>query len=60
MNLELAGGKEHIYTLHDASHVLRGGKLRRYHPSLMRWRETLRKIAWKLKLHRIAKKLGVR
>jgi hypothetical protein len=60
MNLELAGGKDHIYTLHDASHVLRRGKLRRYHPSLMRGRETLRKIAWKLKLHRIAKKLGLR
>ena len=29
MNLELAGGKEHIYTLHDASHVLRRGRLRR-------------------------------
>ena len=28
-NLELAGGKGHVYTLHDASHVLRDGKLRR-------------------------------
>lgn len=60
INLELAGGKEHIYTLHDASHVLRRGKLRRYHPSLMRARETLRKITWKLKLHRIAQKVGLR
>ncbi len=47
-NLELAGGKSRLYTLHDASHVLRGGKLRRNLGAPLRWRETVRKLAWKL------------
>jgi len=47
-NLELAGGKSRLYTLHDASHVLRGGELRRNYGAPLRWRETLRKAAWKL------------
>ena len=47
-NLELAGGKGHLYTLHDASHVLRGGKLRRNLGAPLRWRENVRKLAWKL------------
>lgn len=51
-NLELAGGKSRLYTLHDASHVLRGGKLRRNPGAPLRWRETLRKVAWKLGLRR--------
>jgi hypothetical protein len=46
-NLELAGGKSHLYTLHDASHVLRGGKLRRNLGAPLRWRENVRKLAWK-------------
>ncbi len=47
-NLELAGGKSHLYTLHDASHVLRGGKLHRNLGAPLRWRENVRKAAWKL------------
>jgi hypothetical protein len=46
-NLQLAGGKAHLYTLHDASHVLRGGKLRRNRGAPLRWRENLRKLLWK-------------
>ena len=46
-NLELAGGKGHVYTLHDASHVLRDGKLRRNLGAPLRWRENVRKLAWK-------------
>jgi hypothetical protein len=48
-NLELVGGKSHLYTLHDASHLLRGGKLRRNPGAPLRWRENLRKVAWKLR-----------
>ena len=44
-NLELAGGKGHLYTLHDASHVLRGGRLRRNPGAPLRWRENVRKAA---------------
>jgi len=47
-NLELAGGKSHIYTLHDASHVLRDGRLRRNPGARFRWRENVRKAGWKL------------
>jgi hypothetical protein len=47
-NLELSGGKSHLYTLHDASHVLRGGKLHRNAGAPLRWRENVRKAAWKL------------
>jgi hypothetical protein len=47
-NLELAGGKGHLYTLHDASHVLRGGRLHRNTGAPLRWRENVRKAAWKL------------
>jgi hypothetical protein len=47
-NLELAGGKGHLYTLHDASHVLRGGRLHRNIGAPLRWRENVRKAAWKL------------
>jgi hypothetical protein len=48
MNLELAGGKNRLYTLHDASHVLRDGKLHRNPGAPLRWRENVRKAAWKL------------
>ncbi len=47
-NLELAGGKSHLYTLHDASHVLRDGRIRRNPGATLRWRENVRKAAWKL------------
>jgi len=47
-NLELAGGKGHLFTLHDASHVLRGGRLRRNPGAPLRWRENVRKAGWKL------------
>jgi hypothetical protein len=46
-NLELAGGKSRLYTLHDASHVLRRGSLRRNWGAAFRWRENVRKLAWK-------------
>ena len=46
-NLELAGGKSRLYTLHDASHVLRDGELRRNYGAPLRWRENVRKLAWK-------------
>jgi hypothetical protein len=49
-NLELAGGKRRLFTLHDASHVLRGGKLHRNPGAPLRWRETVRKLAWKVGL----------
>ena len=48
-NIELAGGKSHLYTLHDASHVLRGGRLRRNVGAPLRWRENVRKLAWKVR-----------
>jgi hypothetical protein len=48
LNLELAGGKSRLYTLHDASHVLRGGRLHRNPGAPLRWRENVRKAAWKL------------
>jgi hypothetical protein len=47
-NLELAGGKSRLFTLHDASHVLRGGRLHRNPGAPFRWRENVRKVAWKL------------
>ena len=40
--------RAHVYTLHDASHVLRDGKLRRNLGAPLRWRENVRKLAWKL------------
>jgi hypothetical protein len=49
-NVELAGGRRHLYTLHDASHVLRNGELRRNPGAPLRWRENLRKLAWKVGL----------
>ena len=47
-NRELAGGKRRLYTLHDASHVLRAGRLHRNLGAPLRWRESARKAAWKL------------
>jgi len=47
-NLELAGGKSRLYTLHDASHLLRDGRLRRNPGAPFRWRENVRKAGWKL------------
>jgi hypothetical protein len=48
-NVSLAGGRRHIYTLHDASHRLRAdGRVTRNLGSIFRIRETARKIAWKL------------
>jgi hypothetical protein len=46
-NLELAGGKSRLFTLHDASHVLRDGKLHRNLGAPFRWRENVRKLMWK-------------
>ena len=48
-NLELAGGKHRLYTIHDASHRLGvDGRLRRNLGATGRIRENCRKIAWKL------------
>jgi hypothetical protein len=47
-NVELAGGRRRLYTLHDASHVLRDGELHRNLGAPFRWRENVRKLAWKL------------
>jgi hypothetical protein len=48
-NVELAGGRSRIYTLHDASHRLRGDlTLARNLGATLRARETLRKVGWKL------------
>jgi hypothetical protein len=48
-NLELAGGKDHLYTIHDASHRLTAdGRLSRNLGAIGRARENGRKIAWKL------------
>jgi hypothetical protein len=47
-NLQLAGGKSRLYTIHDASHVLRGGRLWPNPGAPLRWRENVRKAAWKL------------
>lgn len=50
-NLELAGGKRRIYTLHDASHRMRADlSIHRNLGSILRSRETARKIGWKLGL----------
>jgi hypothetical protein len=48
-NFALGGGKRRIYTLHDASHRLVGGKLRRNHGALFRSRDTMRRIAYKVR-----------
>jgi hypothetical protein len=47
-NLELAGGKSHLYTIHDASHLLVDGRLKRNLGATLRARETVRKVAWKV------------
>jgi hypothetical protein len=51
-NLELAGGKRHLYTIHDASHRLRAdGRIQRNFGSIGRVRENARKVVWKLSRH---------
>ena len=48
-NIDLAGGRGRMYTLHDASHRMRAdGSIVRNYGSILRSRETARKIAWKL------------
>ena len=48
-NIELAGGRRHIYTRHDASHrLLPNGVVRRNPAAVLRSGETMRKVAWKL------------
>jgi hypothetical protein len=48
-NIELVGGKDRIYTIHDASHRLTAaGEIRRNLGATLRVRETARKAAWKL------------
>jgi hypothetical protein len=51
-NLELAGGKRHLYTIHDASHrLLVDGRIQRNLGSIGRIRENTRKVVWKLSRH---------
>jgi hypothetical protein len=48
-NEQLAGGRDRIYTILDATHRLRAdGSVRRHAGSVLRIRETARKVAWKL------------
>ncbi len=48
-NLELAGGKRHLFTIYDSSHRLtENGRVRRHFGAAGRVRENLRKGAWKL------------
>ena len=48
-NNRLLGGRNHVYTIHDASHkLLSNGDIRRNYGSVLRVRETARKAAWKL------------
>lgn len=49
-NVRLGGGKQHTYTLHDASHRLVDGRLRRHYGATFRTREKIRKTGWKLGL----------
>jgi hypothetical protein len=48
-NLRLGGGKTRVYTLHDASHRLVDGRLRRNLGSVLRVRETVRRAAYKVR-----------
>ena len=48
-NRVLAGGSRHIYTLHDATHRMSADlTIHRNLGSILRWRETARKVGWKL------------
>jgi hypothetical protein len=48
-NLQLAGGKSRLFTIHDASHVLGPDlRVRRNVGGMLRIRENVRKAAWKL------------
>jgi hypothetical protein len=47
-NQALVGGRDHVFTIHDASHRLGESGIRRNHGSTLRARETARKIGWKL------------
>ena len=48
-NVELAGGRRHIYTLHDASHRMDADlSIHRNLGSFMRVGETVRNVKWKL------------
>ena len=48
-NLELAGGKDRLFTIYDASHRLSAdGRVCRHLGAVGRMRENARKIAWKL------------
>jgi hypothetical protein len=48
-NLALAGGKAHVYTLHDASHKMRADlSIHRNLGAVLRTREIARKVSWKL------------
>ena len=48
-NIELAGGRGHIYTLHDASHRMHADlTVHRNLGSVLRLNETVRKVKWKL------------
>jgi hypothetical protein len=48
-NMRLGGGKSRVYTLHDASHRLVGGRLHRNLGAVLRVRETVRRVAFKVR-----------
>jgi hypothetical protein len=51
-NIELAGGKRHLFTLADASHRLRDGRVVRNPWSTWRIGDIARRVRWKLGLDR--------
>jgi hypothetical protein len=51
-NRELAGGRAHIYSICDATHRLRHGRVERNPGAVLRSAELLRRARWKLGLER--------
>ncbi len=51
-NVELAGGPRNLYSIADASHRLRGGRVRRNPWAAMRVGDRVRRARWKLGLDR--------
>jgi hypothetical protein len=54
MNVELAGGKAHLFSICDASHRLRGGRVTRNPWAAFRIGDRVRRARWKLGLDRAA------
>lgn len=54
MNVSLAGGKSHLFSIYDASHRLRGGRIARNPWAPLRLGDRFRRVRWKLGLDRAA------